>query len=146
MLNHFPSRNLLFLGVKMDLHCNFWNIVSRYVLNVKVVILMLLVNYPWKCRWGVAFLSYFFSFTIAVIFGVYANEAGSHVLRSEMLRQLQATEGGYNPEILHKCFGQVRNYLFVLSLYKEASESSWKTDSNEKTILFMMFIFQPVLQ
>ncbi|XP_027228164.1 ubiquitin carboxyl-terminal hydrolase 32 isoform X2 [Penaeus vannamei] len=43
---------------------------------------------------------------IKFIFGVYANEAGSHVLRSEMLRQLQATEGGYNPEILHKCFGQ----------------------------------------
>ncbi|XP_071551468.1 ubiquitin carboxyl-terminal hydrolase 32 isoform X3 [Panulirus ornatus] len=43
---------------------------------------------------------------IKFIFGVYANESGTHVVRSEMLRQLQATEGGYTPEILHKCFGQ----------------------------------------
>ncbi|XP_069942662.1 ubiquitin carboxyl-terminal hydrolase 32 isoform X2 [Cherax quadricarinatus] len=43
---------------------------------------------------------------IKFIYGVYANEAGTHVVRSEMLRQLQATEGGYTPEVLHKCFGQ----------------------------------------
>ncbi|XP_076059243.1 ubiquitin specific protease 32 isoform X2 [Oratosquilla oratoria] len=43
---------------------------------------------------------------IKFIFGVYANEAGTHVSRAEMLRQLQATEGGYTPEIVHKCFGQ----------------------------------------
>lgn len=43
-----------------------------------------------------------------VIFGVYANESGSHIVRSEMLRQLQTTEGGYAPEVLSKCFGQVR--------------------------------------
>ncbi|XP_042222314.1 ubiquitin carboxyl-terminal hydrolase 32-like isoform X6 [Homarus americanus] len=43
---------------------------------------------------------------IRFIFGVYASETGTHVIRSEMLRQLQATEGGYIPEILHKCFGQ----------------------------------------
>lgn len=48
-------------------------------------------------------------FLFAVIFGVYANESGTHIIRSEMLRQLQATERGYTPEILHKCFGQVRN-------------------------------------
>lgn len=43
-----------------------------------------------------------------VIFGVYANESGSHIVRSEMLRQLQTTEGGYAPDVLSKCFGQVR--------------------------------------
>ncbi|XP_045101683.1 ubiquitin carboxyl-terminal hydrolase 32-like isoform X2 [Portunus trituberculatus] len=43
---------------------------------------------------------------IKFIFGLYANESGTHVVRSDMLRQLQATEGGYTPEILHKCFGQ----------------------------------------
>ncbi|CAL4210610.1 unnamed protein product, partial [Meganyctiphanes norvegica] len=40
----------------------------------------------------------------SVIFSVYANEGGSHVVRSDMLRQLQNTEGGFPPEILHKCF------------------------------------------
>ena len=33
-----------------------------------------------------------------------------------MLRQLQATEGGYTPEILHKCFGQVRDSLYTIEL------------------------------
>ena len=47
------------------------------------------------------------SIFLSVIFGVYANEAGTHVIRSDMLRQLQQTEGGYAPEVLHKCFGQV---------------------------------------
>ncbi|XP_068211640.1 ubiquitin carboxyl-terminal hydrolase 32 isoform X1 [Palaemon carinicauda] len=42
---------------------------------------------------------------VKFIFGVYANEAGTHVVKSDMLRQLQQTEGGYAPEILHKCFG-----------------------------------------
>ncbi|KAK4322970.1 hypothetical protein Pmani_006294 [Petrolisthes manimaculis] len=63
---------------------------------------------------------------IKFIFGVYANESGSHIIRSEMLRQLQTTEGGYAPEVLSKCFGQSERVTYEefrdwLSEYADAT-------------------------
>ncbi|RXG68144.1 Ubiquitin carboxyl-terminal hydrolase 32 [Armadillidium vulgare] len=42
--------------------------------------------------------------TLNVIFGVYSNEAGSHVVRSEMLKQLQRSEVHYVKESVLKLF------------------------------------------
>ena len=51
-----------------------------------------------------------------VIYNVYANEAGNHVIRSEMLAQLQSTEESYNLAAVNILFKTVSINIICINI------------------------------
>lgn len=80
---------------------------------------------------------------IKFIFGLYANEAGTHVGKHEMVQLVQACEGGYIPEAVADCFLEVGDCVKQSEKVTYEEFSDWLLQHPDATSLTRWLLSEP---